>query len=449
LNDLKKLLTIAGPIVIVQVGLVAMGMVDTIMVGRVSPAAIAAVALASTLFMVVGTFGMGVIMSLDAVVAQAIGADDRPAAVRAFQRAVVLSGILAVPTVLVLCLAEPLLRWTGQPAEVVPLAWNYMKVALPGVLPFYWFVVMRQTLQAMHRLRPILVTILVANLLNAFLNWVFVYGNLGAPAMGVVGSSLATVIGRFVMTALLLAISWGTFGPMLRPFAREAFAPAPLLRFALLGAPIGAQFVLEIGVFSLIGFLMGRLGTIALAGHQIALLLASFTFMVPLGLSMAAAVLVGRAVGAHDPAAMRKAARLSYACAIGFGTFSATMMLLFARPIVSVYSPDPAVRAIAATLLGLAGLFQVFDGMQVTGIGILRGIGDTRAPLFANIVGYWVLGLPLSLFLAFTLGLGAPGLWWGFVLGLAVVALWMLLRVRTQMGRTQERIVLEDEPAGT
>ena len=177
---------------------------------------------------------------------------------------------------------------------------------------------MRQTLQAMHRLRPILVTILVANLLNAFLNWVFVYGHLGAPAMGVVGSSLATVIGRYVMTALLLAISWDTFGPMLRPFSREAFAPGPLVRFTVLGAPIGAQFVLEIGVFSLIGILMGRLGTMALAGHQIALLIASFTFMVPLGISMAAAVLVGHAVGAHDPVAMRKAARMSFICALGF-----------------------------------------------------------------------------------------------------------------------------------
>ncbi len=447
MNDLKRLLSIAAPVILVQVGLTAMGMVDTIMVGRVSPAAIAAVALASTLFMVVGTFGMGIIMSLDAVVAQAIGADDHPAAVRAFQRAVVLSFLVAVPTVLVLSLGEALLRWTGQPEEVVPLAWAYILTALPGVIPFYWFVVMRQTLQAMHRLKPIVITIVIANLLNAFLNWMFIFGNLGAPEMGVTGAALATTIGRFVMAGLLMVLAWKTFRTMLRPFQREAFAPRPLLRFAALGAPIGAQYVLEIGVFSLIGLLMGRLGTIPLAGHQIALVIASFTFMVPLGISMAAAVLVGRAVGAHDPAAMRSAARLSLASATGFGVFSATMMLLFAEPIVSIYTPDPEVQAIAAMLLRLAGLFQVFDGIQVTGIGILRGVGDTRAPLFANLVGYWALGLPLSLFLAFTLGLGPAGLWWGFVLGLAVVAVWMWFRVRTQMGRTQKRIVLEDSPA--
>ena len=188
MNDLKKLLSIAGPVILVQVGLMAMGMVDTIMVGHVSPAAIAAVALASTLFMVVATFGMGVIMSLDAVVAQAIGAEDHPAAVRAFQRAIVLACLVAVPTVLVLCLGEPMLRWTGQPAEVVPLAWDYLLTALPGVLPFYWFIVMRSTLQAMHRLTPIVVTIAIANLLNALLNWVFIYGNLGSPAMGAGGA---------------------------------------------------------------------------------------------------------------------------------------------------------------------------------------------------------------------------------------------------------------------
>ncbi len=447
MNDLRKLLSIAAPVILVQVGLMAMGMVDTIMVGRVSPAAIAAVALASTIFMVVATFGMGVIMSLDAVVAQAIGADDHPAVARSFQRAIVLATVISVPTMLIQCLAEPILRWTGQPAEVIPLAWAYVRTAMIGLVPFYYFIVLRQTLQAMHRLTPIVITIIIANLLNALLNWMFIYGNLGAPAMGVVGSAVATTIGRFVMTALLLGLAWGTFRPMLTPFSRAAFATGPLWRFVRLGAPIGAQFVLEFGVFGLIGVMMGRLGTIPLAGHQIALVVASFTFMVPLGISMAAAVLVGRAVGAHDPAAMRKAARLSYLCAIGFELVSATILFVFAEPIARIYTPDAEVQATAATLLRLAALFQVFDGMQVTGIGILRGIGDTRAPLLANLVGFWALGLPLSLFLGFTLKLGPAGLWWGFVLGLAVIAAWMWFRVRTQMGRTQKRIVLEDTPA--
>jgi MATE family multidrug resistance protein len=446
--DLRAVLAIAGPIVLVQVGLMAMGVVDTIMIGRVSPQAIAAVALGNTLFMTVGMFGMGVVMSLDAVIAQAVGAGDRPAIARSFQRAIVLSAVIAVPTVLVLLLGTgPLLRASGQPAEVVPLALDYVWTCLPGLLTFYLFVVLRQTLQALHRLAPIVWTIAGANLLNAFLNWVFIFGNLGAPELGVVGAALATTIGRYVMTGTLLLAAWGTFGPLLRPFAREALAPRPLLRFAALGVPIGIQFVLEVGVFAMVGLLMGRLGTTPLAAHQIALNVASLTFMVPLGVSMAAAVMVGRAVGAHDPPAMRRAARLTLGLAVSFMALSALVMLVFAGPIARLYTPDPGVHTVAIVLLRLAGLFQVFDGTQVTAIGILRGVGDTRAPVMANVIGYWVLGLPLSLLLAFGLDLGPAGLWWGFVAGLATVALWMLARVRTQMRRAQTRIVLEDEPA--
>jgi MATE family multidrug resistance protein len=235
------------------------------------------------------------------------------------------------------------------------------------------------------------------------------------------------------MTGALLAIAWSTFGPLLRPFSREAFAAAPLFRFAALGVPIGLQFVLEIGVFSLVGLLMGRLGTNPLAGHQIALNVASLTFMVPLGISMAAAVMVGRAVGAHDPPAMRRAARLTLGCAVAFMALSASGMLVFAPAIARLYSPDEDVRAIAAMLLRLAAVFQVFDGIQVTGIGILRGIGDTRAPL--NVVGYWVWACR-SLFLAFGLTVRSVGV----RLGLAV-AVWLLLRVRSQMAHTN-RIVL-------
>jgi MATE family multidrug resistance protein len=447
-QDLRSLFAIAGPIVLVQVGMMAMGVVDTIMVGRVSPAAIAAVALGNTLFFAVGMFGMGIVMSLDAVIAQAVGAGDHPAISRALQRAVVLACVVTVPTLLLLLLGvEPLLLASGQPPEVVPLAVGYVRASLPGLIVFYLFVVERQALQALHRLSPIVWTMLGGNLLNWFLNWVLIYGHLGAPPLGVVGSALATTIGRYVMTAALLAIAWPTFRPLLVPIRRDAFALRPLLRFAALGVPIGLQFVLEVGVFSMVGLLMGRLGTTPLAAHQIALNLTSLTFMVPLGISMAAAVLVGRAVGAHDLAAMRRVARLTLGCAIGFMALSATVLLVFAGPITWLYSPDPGVHAVAVVLLRLVGLFQVFDGAQVAGIGILRGVGDTRAPVIANVVGYWVLGLPLSLLLAFGFDLGPVGLWWGFVAGLATVAAWMLVRVRTQMRRTQTRIVLDDVPA--
>ena len=296
------MLDLALPVVIIQVGMMSMGVVDTIIVGHLSPQALAAVALGNLYFFVPAVFGMGTLMVLDPVVAQAVGAGDAPSVARGVQRGVILAGLLAIPSVILLVAAEPVLALLHQPADVVPLAADYSERLAPGVLPFFLFIVFRQSLQALGRLRPIVVVIVLANLANALLNWALVFGKWGFPTLGVPGSAWATTISRWLLCLGLPALAWKTLAPHIRPMRPEIWHLAPLGRMLRLGTPIGAQFVLEFGAFALVALMMGWLGTRQMAGHQIAINLASLTFMVPLGVADAAAVLVGRAVGRGDPA---------------------------------------------------------------------------------------------------------------------------------------------------
>jgi MATE family multidrug resistance protein len=228
---------------------------------------------------------------------------------------------------------------------------------------------------------------------------------------------------------------------------REALAPAPLWRVVRLGSPVGMQLLLEFGVFSVVGLVMGNLGPTAAAAHQIAINIASLTYMVPLGIGTAGSVLVGRSIGAGDPVAARRFAVAALAMGVGFMACSALALVSLPVWIARAYTDDRATIALAASLIPIAGVFQVFDGTQVVSIGLLRGTGDTRTPMIVNFVGYWMVGLPLSLWLARGLRLGPRGLWWGLVAGLAAVAMIILIRLRVRMAGTLRRIHIGDHVA--
>jgi len=445
-SDLRAMLRLAFPVAAVQLGVMAMGVTDTIMVGHVSPAALAAAALGNLYFFVAGIFGQGTLMALDPVISQAVGARDEVAISRALQRGLVLALALTVFTCATFVPVKWVLLALRQPPEVVPDAASYVRIAIPGVFPFYAFIVFRQSLQAMGRVAPVLWTVLVANLLNAGLNWVFIYGNLGSPAMGVAGSSLATSVSRWVMALALLAIAGHRLAHYLTPWRPETVAIEPLRRMLRIGLPIGVQYLLEYGAFAAAALLMGVLGTTQMAAHQIAINLASFTFMVPLGVSTATAVLVGHAIGAGDEAQARRSAIAGIFIGATFMCASALTFLLFPGALARSYTSDAAVVLLAATLIPIAGVFQVFDGVQAVAAGVLRGIGDTHAPAIINVVGFWLIGLPVSWVLAFQLGGGAVGLWWGIVVGLAAVALILLGRVRVRLGRTMHRVIIDEVP---
>jgi MATE family multidrug resistance protein len=417
------------------------------MVGHVSADAIAAVALGNLYFFGAAIFGMGALMALDPVVAQAVGAGDTVAVARGVQRGLIMSIALSLLATALLLPAGPVLGLLHQPPQVADVAATYARIEIAGILPFYVFAALRQSLQALKRIAPIVGAMVAGNLTNVGLNYLWIYGKLGFPAAGAVGSAWATSVSRWVMLASLLVVAWRTLRPQLVPLRREAAAWEPLRRMAALGAPIGIQYELEYGVFAVVGIMMGWMGTAQLAGHQVALNLASLAFMVPLGVSAAAAVMVGHAVGRGDIAEARRAAAAALVCGVGFMAASALVMLTFPRFLAGIYTPDVGVAALAASLIPIAGVFQVFDGIQVVSVGILRGVGDTRAPMVVNLLGFWLVGLPVSAALGFAAGAGPRGLWWGLTVGLVLVGVVLIWRVRRRLAGDVRRVVIDHDVA--
>jgi MATE family multidrug resistance protein len=440
---LKTMLRLALPLVAVQIGMMGMGVMDTIMVGHFAANALAAVALGNLYFYALSVFTFGTLTSLDPVVAQAVGAGDSEGVARGIQRGVIIALILSVLTSALLLLAEPAFRLLRQPTGMVPLAAAFAIASIPGTLPLFGFLVLRQSLQAIGRVTPVLVTMLAANILNIFLNWIFIYGHVGFPRMGAVGSAWASSASRGLMCLSLLAIAWKDLRPVLLPIRPESLHWEPLKRMIALGAPLGAQQQLEFSAFGIIAVFMGWLGTVQIAGHQVAINLASLTFMVPLGVGSAAAVLVGRAVGRGDATAARRAARNAVLCGASFMMLSGLVFTLIPERLARLYSDDPSVVRIATLLLPIAGMFQIFDGLQAVAAGVLRGLGDTKAAFYVNLVGFWLIGMPISLYLGFRTPAGPAGLWWGLVAGLVVVSAFLMIRVHSQLNSEVSRVRID------
>lgn len=439
-SEVRDVARLAAPIVVVQVGLMMMGVVDAAIVGRYSAQGLAAVALGNVYFNSIIPIGQGTLMALDPLVAQAVGARDTNAIERSLQRGLVLCAVMSLPLSLLLIPGEWLLTPLRQPAEVVPLAAAYARACIAGVLPYLVFIALRQTVQAFALVRPVVAAVVTANLANVVLDWAMVFGKLGFPEMGAVGSGWATTICRWLMALMLF---WGcrhALVPFLRHWSREDLAIGPLWRMVRLGFPIGLQLWIEFTAFGVALLLVGLLGTIPLAGHQIALMLAALTYMVPLGVAAAAAVLVGHAIGRGDPEAARREASAALVCGIGFMSVTAIALTGFAPWLARVFTADPGILAAAAALIPIAGVFQVFDGIQGVSGGILRGAGDTRVPMWSNLAGYALVGIPLGVWLAFPSGWGAPGIWWGLVAGLAAVAALLGWRVHVIIGGELKRL---------
>jgi len=437
---------LALPIVVVQVGLNFMGTIDAAMVGRVSAVDLAAVALGNFWWITIALFGAGVVMAIDPVVSQAVGAGDEEDVALGVQRGVVLG--LGVAAFASLCFlpTEPLLRLLRQPPEVIPLAAQWVRIQIPSTLPYFIFVAFRQSLQAFHATRPVVVAVLVGNLVNVALNWVFIYGNLGVQPLGAVGSAISTTLGRFVMTGTLIALGWPSIRGALHPWRAQTLRWAPIGRMLRVGLPIGVHQFFEVLAFGGALALIGLLGTIPLAGHEITISLASLTYMVPLGINAAASVLVGRAIGRGDMDGARREASAALVCGVGFMACTAVTLLAIPVPLAHLFTRDAAVVGVAAALIPIAGIFQMFDGVQGVSSGILRGAGDTRVPMLLNVLAYAVVGLPLGAWLCFAAGYGAEGMWWGLVAALVVAAAALGWRVHTHLGRQLTRLEI-DAPA--
>jgi MATE family multidrug resistance protein len=439
--EIRAILRLAAPLVLAEIGWMMMGVVDTVMVGRVGANAIGAISIATSLFYNIGIFAGGLLFGLDTLVSRAFGSGD-PEECRSWAiQGLWLALMLILPVMGVVEAIIPLLGRMGIDRGVLADAQPYMRAINWSAAPLLIFFALRRYLQGQHVVRPIMFSLVTANLVNIFGNWIFVFGNLGAPKLGAVGSGWSTCISRVYMMAVLAYAAWRHDpGLLKRPWRPDPKRIAALMD---LGLPAAAQMGFEIAVFSTVTVLIGRLNATALAGHQIALATISTTFMAPLGISAAAAVRVGTAIGRGDP---RSAARAGWtALAMGGGVMacSALALLLAPRLIAELFTPEAPIIAAGVTLLRIAAFFQLFDGLQVVATGALRGAGDTRTPMICHFTGYWVIGLPLGAVLAFPYKLGAPGLWMGLstaliLIGSVLVLVWRRTVRRLSVSQTAE-----------
>jgi len=431
-REIRAVLRLAAPVVAVQLGMMLMGAVDVMMLGRVDASALAAGAVGNAIGFGLIMFPLGTLMALDPLVAQAFGARDHERIRLHFQRGLVLAAVMSIVVGLLMWDVEPVLVLFGQEEQIVTSASAYIRALIPGALAFLLFGVLRQTLQAMSIVWPALVAIAIANVVNVIANYALVFGHFGMPRLEVVGSAYATSISRWTMFLGLAVLGLRPLSPFMRQLERRALRFSSHLRFLALGAPVGLQISLEMWVFGTVAILMGGLGTLELAGHQIALTFAGLAFMVPLGIAGAAATRVGNAIGRRDQAGARRSAVVSLVVGAAFMSLSGVCFFWFPETLSSLFTSDSQVIAMASLLLPIAAAFQIVDGLQVVGAGVLRGTADTRFPALIAFVGYWIVGLPSGLWLAYRADLGPSGLWWGLTLGLASVALLFVVRIRAR-----------------
>jgi multidrug resistance protein, MATE family len=430
-QEFKPMLSLAFPVVMAELGWMTMGLVDTLMVGRLSPEAIGAVGIGTSLFMGVCIFGMGLLLGLDTLVSHAFGASRVDDCHRWLLHGVALSLLLSAPiTGIVLALSAALAGWGLHP-DVLRLTQPYLDVLAWSIPPLLLYAAFRRYLQGMGVVRPVMIALVLANILNVFVNWLLIFGRLGAPAMGVRGSAWATVCARVVMAGVLLGVILyrehgrrpGLFETSLR------IEPSRMRQLLALGLPAAGQVTLEVGVFAAATALAGRLAPASLAAHQIAINLAAFTFMVPLGVASAGAVRVGQAVGRRDPAGAARSGWTAILFGALFMSSAAAAFLIVPRTLIGAFTSDASVVAIGVSLLFVGAVFQLFDGLQGVATGVLRGLGDTRSPMLWNLAGHWFIGLPLGYTLCFGAGLGVIGLWWGLsvgliICGIALISVW-------------------------
>jgi len=425
------MLALGAPLALAELGWMTMGVVDTIMAGPLGAGAVGAGALGNMVFYPIAACGVGVLLGMDTLVSQSFGARDLRDCRRTLVNGVWLALGLAPLIALVVWGLIPLLGAAGANPHVMMLLAPYLKALIPGVLPLLLFTAFRRYVQAVDIVKPVTFALVSANIVNFAGDWVLMYGHLGAPAMGLAGSGWSTTIARAYMAAVLL-------GAIVRHDRKSGnlllhipWRPdlARMRRLIGLGLPAAAQFGLEGAVFGIVSVLAARLDEASLAAHGIAVQVIATTYMVPLGISSAAAVRVGQAVGRKDRQGVAASgwAALLLSCLF----MGAAGLALWTAPyaIVRLFIRDPAVIATGGVLLRIAALFELFDGVQVVATGALRGLGDTRTPMLAHFAGYWLAGLPVAYVLCFRYGWGAPGIWFGLsaaliLIGAALVLVW-------------------------
>ena len=425
--ELRRLFALALPLSLAEAGTQVMSVVDMAVVGRLGGRELAAVGLGNAVYFGVAVFGLGLMLGVDPLISQAVGARDFARSRRIMWQGIWLAAITSAALTIILVCGPMLLRAIRIEPKTVQLASVFLLIRVIGLTPWLMFFVVRAYLQAHHVTRPMVVSMITANVFNLIADIILVFGFGPIPPLGVAGAAISTSTCQFLQLGI---VAYAVARVPAGGEVSRRWNSADIRHALRVGMPTALQVTAEVGIFALVALLAGRMGTVDLAAHQLVITLASFTFTIALGVATAGSVRVGLAVGAHDPAATRRAGYAAFIGAAMVMSFSALIFMLFPRLLARMLTNQPAVIAGAIPLFFVAGLFQLSDGLQAAGIGALRGAADTRYAFFSNIVGYWVVGLPLSLLLGFRLHMGVVGLWWGFVAGLTTVAVLVFLRFR-------------------
>lgn len=430
---MAALLTLATPMALAQAGQAAMGLVDTAVVGRLSAAAQGGVGIGNGVTFTVLVLGLGILLALDPLISQAIGAGEPRQARELYWQGLWLSGLLAG----VLAIPMAIVPWFFEAMGVEPAmaheARQFVLWRIPGILPFFVFIASRAYLQGQGRPAILFWAMLVANVVNFGLDVLLVFGAGPLPPFGVAGAAMATNLCTVVQWVIL----WFAIGPAPEG-GQKAFSRTTAMKLLSLGLPIGLQMAAEVGVFALAAVLAGRLSQASAAAHQVAITWASLSFCFAVGIGSAASTRVGWAVGADDTAGARLAGKGAFVSVLGVMGVWAVVFLLAAYPLARVLTNQADVLALAVPLLGITALFQIFDGAQAVGAGVLRGLADTRFAFLANVAGHYLVGLPIAVLCGLRLGFGVQGLWWGLSAGLVAVAALLPFRFFRQ---TRHRIL--------
>jgi len=453
---LTPLLKLAAPLSVIQFGQMAMGLTDTALLGRVSPSHLAASGIGNSIFFAVMIFGLGVCLGCETLVSQAVGKDDHDAAYLHTRQGMIVAVAVAIPCLLVLWLALQGVAFLGLDDEVVGLTRSYVYGRFPGIFGFFFYIVQRNYVQAYGLTKPAWIATVVANLVNVVADSLLIFGDdalryvglegVGLPGYGAAGAGVATSICAWVQVLVLvpavqILLRDKDFTP--GPFA-EAWRRKGIWHIVRVGTPVGLQYGMEVGIFALIALLMGRLSTADAAANQIALNIASSSFSIVMGVSIATSILVGQMVGKGDKDATYAYGRAGIVFGGAIMGASGVVLFFFPEALVLIFTDDSSTEVIAKSvvLVQIAAAFQLGDGIQAVACGALRGAGDTDAAFLGNVFAYWVVGFPVALFLAYHLEWGGVGLWWGLTVGLWAAAFalaWRFLR----RARTYEAVIDE------
>lgn len=436
-TEARHLVRLGLPLIGAQLAGMGAIFVDTVFSGRLGASTLAAVAIGAGIWSAVNVVLVGVLVAVQASVAHLDGAEEHAAIGPVTRQGLWIGAALAAGGILVTTHTEPVLRLMRIPPALIPTVDAYLSALAWGIPAWCAFLLLRFMSEGIGKTRPTLYFSLVGLIVNIPADAVLMYGLLGLPALGARGCGYATAL---VFWAELAAMAIyvllhphyrhiGLYRPLERPDPRQI---AELLN---IGVPIAVALFMEVSMFTVAALLLGSLGATVIAAHQVALNFAALSFMIPLGLSMAITVRVGNAAGRGDPLAVRRASFVGIGLALACQVVSATVMFTFPHAIGRLYTHDHAVIALAVKLLFLAGIFQLSDGIQVSSAGALRGLKDTRVPMFLTAVAYWLIGLPLGYYLAFDRGLGARGMWMGLIAGLTTAAALLLTRLLRVVAR--------------